>query len=188
MYMETEHLIIRDYSMAYVWAYFMLKSNPQIMYYLPGIKLSTIEETEKVLIDLMEDQRSDNRKFYFFHIELKSTRETVGSIGYTVIQNADKEKSVGAGYFIYPHFWANGYTTEALERVLEYAFLEKGVTLVEAECFAENKGSERVMQKCGMHKDEEYVEYELHDGEKKLRLRYQLSKSEWVNGNRNPAR
>lgn len=44
---------------------------------------------------------------------------------------------------------------------------------------AENKGSERVMQKNGLIKEAEHIDYECHDGKMKTRLEYRLLKHEW---------
>lgn len=44
---------------------------------------------------------------------------------------------------------------------------------------AENKGSERVMQKNGLIKEAEHIDYEWHDGKMKTRLEYRLLKHEW---------
>ena len=40
-------------------------------------------------------------------------------------------------------------------------------------------GSERVMQKCGLIKEAEHIDYEWHDGKMKTRLEYRLLKREW---------
>ena len=93
--------------------------------------------------------------------------------------NTPVGKLVGAGYFIYPKFWDNGYATESFERVLKFAFLENNVYRVAAGCLAENIGSEKVMQKCGLIKEAEHIDYEWHDGKMKTRLEYRLLKSEW---------
>ena len=83
------------------------------------------------------------------------------------------------GYFTYPKFWGNGYTSEAVKRVLEFAFEDNNVYRVTTGCLAENQGSERVMQKNGMIKEAELKEYEWHDGKMKDRLEYRLLKTEW---------
>ena len=46
-------------------------------------------------------------------------------------------------------------------------------------CLAENKGSERVMQKNGLIKEAEHIDYEWHDGKLKTRVEYRLLKPEW---------
>ena len=67
----------------------------------------------------------------------------------------------------------------ALKKVLEYAFTQDNVYRVTTGCLAENKGSERVMQKNGLIKEAEHIDYEWHDGKMKTRLEYQLLKHEW---------
>ena len=128
---------------------------------------------------VLEDMKKSERKFYFFHIELKDSHKQVGSVGYTVTDNTPVGKMVHAGYFIYPTFWGYGYTTEAFKKVLEFAFSENNVYRVSTGCLAENIASERVMQKCGLKKEAEHLDYEWHDGKMKTRLEYRLLKSEW---------
>ena len=48
-------------------------------------------------------------------------------------------------------------------------------------CLAENIGSERVMQKNGLIKEAEHIDYEWHDGKMKTRLEYRLLRKEWKN-------
>ena len=53
-------------------------------------------------------------------------------------------------YLIHPDFKRRGVASEAVERLVRYAFEELGFQTVFARCAAENIASERVMQKCGM--------------------------------------
>lgn len=180
--LETDRLILRDYEPEDYDAYFKLKSDSKTMYYLQDIKLSSKEEADRDFANILKDRKSKNRKFYFFHVELKASHEQVGSVGYTVVDCTPMGKLVHAGYFSYPQFWSHGYVTEAFNRVLEYAFLENDVYRVTTGCLAENIGSEKVMIKCGMIKEAEHIEWEWHDGKMKNRLEYRLLKHEWENG------
>ena len=159
--------------------YFRLKSDEKTMHYMQDIKLDSVEAAKEELSGLMADMASDHRKFYFLHIELKDSHEQVGSIGYTVISETPVGKIVQLGYFTYPKYWGNGYTSEAARRVLAFAFEENNVYRVTTGCLAENRGSERVMQKNGMIREAELKEYEWHDGKMKDRLEYRLLKNEW---------
>lgn len=179
MYLETDRLLLRDYEQRDMEAYYRLKSDTETMYYLQDIKLASKEEAEADFAEVLKDIKSENRRFYFFHIELKETHEQVGSIGYTVVDNTPAGKLVHAGYFTYPEFWGNGYVTEAFRKVLEFAFTENNVYRVTTGCLKENTGSERVMQKAGMIKEAEHVDWEWHDGKMKTRLEYRLLKAEW---------
>lgn len=178
--LETKRLILRDYEEKDKAAYFKLKSDPRTMYYLQDIRLYSEEEADKDFTNVMQDQKNGDRKFYFLHMELKDSHEQVGSIGYTITDNTPVGKLVGAGYFIFPQFWNHGYVTEAFKKVLEFAFLENNVCRVSTGCLAENVGSERVMQKCGLIKEAEHVDWEWHDGKLKTRVEYRLLKSEYL--------
>lgn len=82
MYLETERLILRDYESSDGEAYFNLKSDAETMYYLQDIQLFSKKEADRELENILQDKVSENRKLYFFHIELRNTCEPVGSIGY----------------------------------------------------------------------------------------------------------
>lgn len=179
IYLETKRLILRDYRENDFSEYYRLKADPKTMYYLQDIQLHTKEEACEDFHTVLNDLSKSDRKFYFLHIELKDSHEQVGTIGYTVMNDTPVGKIVNAGYFIFPMFWGKGYTTEAFQRVLEFAFSDNNVYRVSTGCLAENVGSERVMQKCGLVKEAEHVDYEWHDGKMKTRLEYRLLKKEW---------
>ena len=177
--LETERLCLRDYVEADFEAYYELKTDDRTMYYMQDIKLDDRETARVEFEDLLSDMKNIHRKYYFFHMELKDTHEQVGSIGYTVVDDTPVGKIVHLGYFTYPKFWGNGYTSEALSKVLEFAFTKDSVYRVTTGCLKENVGSERVMQKNRMIKEAEHVDYEWHDGHMKTRLEYRLLKNEW---------
>ncbi len=113
IYLETERLILRDYREDDFDEYFRLKTDEKTMYYLQDIQLFSKEEADEDFQMVLEDMKKLDRKFYFLHMELKESHEQVGSVGYTVTDNTPAGKLVHAGYFTYPKFWGNGYTTEA---------------------------------------------------------------------------
>ncbi len=53
------------------------------------------------------------------------------------------------GYGISEKYQNNGYATEAVKAVLEWAFAHPEVTAVEAETDSANTASKRVLEKCG---------------------------------------
>ena len=177
--LETERLCLRDYIETDFEAYYKLKTDDQTMYYMQDIRFDDRELARSEFEDVLADMESDHRKYYFLHMELKDTHEQVGSIGYTMVDDTPVGKIVHLGYFTYPKFWGNGYTSEALNKVLEFAFTRDNVYRVTTGCLKENIGSERVMQKNGMIKEAEHVDYEWHDGQMKTRLEYRLLKKEW---------
>lgn len=179
LYFETDRLILRDYTEADRQNYIQLKSDKDTMYYLQDIQLFAGEEADADFDNVLTDMRDNPRKFYFLHIEEKGSHAQVGTVGYTVESETPVGKLVHAGYFSYRQYWGNGYMTEAMKKVLEFAFTQNNVYRLSTGCLAENIGSERVMQKCGMIKEAEHIEWEWHDGRMKTRVEYRMLRSDW---------
>lgn len=57
------------------------------------------------------------------------------------------------GYGIYDEYQGNGYATEALTALVEWAFSHEDVKAVEAEAAADNIPSQKVLEKCGFVKN-----------------------------------
>jgi ribosomal-protein-alanine N-acetyltransferase len=175
----TERLIIRDHVLDDLTEHHELLSDEKSMRYLPEIKTKNLNESKANLLKSIEEAGSKDRKLYFFRIENKNTKEYIGEIGYTATKETPFGKIVDMGYFIKEKHWGKGYTTEALKRVIEYAFEDDNVYRISTGCIKENKGSEKVMIKSGMIKEAEYKEYQLHENKLKDRVEYILLKHEW---------
>lgn len=96
-------------------------------------------------IHLCEQQWLEGRKASFV-ICLRDTGELVGAIS---LFN-DEERNNEIGYWIGVPHWGNGYATEALHRVIRYAFEDLGFKGLVTYHFIHNPASGRVMQKAGL--------------------------------------
>lgn len=175
----TERLLIRDYETGDLDNHHKLLSDADVMYYLQDIKTGNMEESKANLMKVLDDQGSGKREFYHLLIEDRKTSEFIGGIGYTVMDNTPYGKLVHMGYFILKDYWNKGFTTEAVKRVVEFAFEENNVYRIHTGCIVENKYSEKIMQKCGFIKEAEFTEYVFHDGKFKDRVEYRMLKKEW---------
>ena len=81
-----------------------------------------------------------------FAIRLKETMRLIGIILY-FDETAD---SCEIGYGIGSKYWNRGYSSEAVNKFIEYCFREKGFHTVFASFFTGNVASRRVMEKNGM--------------------------------------
>ena len=61
--------------------------------------------------------------------------------------------AVEIGYGVLPEYEGQGYTTEAVQAMTQWAFQQKDVVFVETETDPENKASQRVLEKCGFVPD-----------------------------------
>jgi 8-oxo-dGTP diphosphatase len=81
-----------------------------------------------------------------FAVERREDREPVGLIGLELEGPGEAE----AGYWIGKPFWGRGYASEALQAVVEYAFLKTGLSSLIALAVPENRASIRVQEKAGL--------------------------------------
>ncbi len=68
----------------------------------------------------------------------------------------------GAGYVLAKAHWGRGYTTEALQALIAWAFAQPGLYRVDATCDVENVASYRVMEKAGMVREALLRRWVLH--------------------------
>ena len=90
--------------------------------------------------------RPDQWEWYaIWMIELKDGTH----IGELCFKGLDSNGIAEIGYGISEKYQNNGYATEAVKAVLEWAFNHPDVTAIEAETDSENAASKRVLEKCG---------------------------------------
>lgn len=101
-------------------------------------------------VALWVDNYSDDLYFNWL-IERKESKEVIGIIN---LHNVDEDsQSAETSYILAPKYWGQGIMTEALKCVLRYAFDEVRLNRVEADIFAGNIASEKVLTKCGMQRE-----------------------------------
>ncbi len=179
IWLETERMILRDHRWEDLESHHELISDADDMYYLPEIHTHSLEETKEDLKTSIDAIGKPDRKIYFLRMEDKETGELIGETGYTVLQETPVGKLVHAGYFSRRKFWGQGYMTEAFREVLRFAFEENGVFRITTGCDPENRGSERVMIKCGLKKEADMKQKVWMDGRMHDRVEYRMLKSEW---------
>jgi RimJ/RimL family protein N-acetyltransferase len=60
-----------------------------------------------------------------------------------------QDKTPELGYWLGVDYWGNGYATEALHAVIDYAFADLAHESLQAGARVTNPGSRRVLEKCG---------------------------------------
>ena len=180
--LETGRLVPRDYVPGDEEEYCQLKTDEKTMgRYMRDIMPHSREEAREEFAQVLADAaKGPDRKFYFLRAGLKADGRQVGSVGYTVENTTPVGKLVHAGYFYLPEFWGRGYGTEAFQRVIDFALTEAGVYRLTTGCLAENAGSRRIMEKCGLIREAEHVDWEWHGGGMKTRLEYRLLQGEYA--------
>ena len=95
-------------------------------------------------------------------------------IGYCGLKFLEKTPEVELLYGIEKEYWGRGLVTEAARATLRFGFEEAGLDYIVAIALPPNKGSWRVMEKCGM-KREGLANHYNHDV-----VRYSIRREDFV--------
>lgn len=112
----------------------------------------TFPMTEDAALDWIERRTSDDQ--HVFAILLANTGEFIGSIGL-----GGPREMPYVGYWIGRPYWNQGYATEAVQGLIEYARW-RGIPSLQADTFPNNPASARVLAKAGF----------VHTGKTRLNL------------------
>ena len=90
--------------------------------------------------------------------------KAVGSIG-IFLQDDVYSKSAELGYWLAEDFWNKGIMTKAVKQLCEIAFEMFDIVRIYAEPFSVNKGSRRVLEKCGFKYEGTLIKNVYKNGE-----------------------
>ena len=79
-----------------------------------------------------------------------AVRENGECVGRMMLTVSRRFHTGTVAYYLAEKAWGKGYMTEILKRVIDFCFDELGLNRVEADPFARNPASGRVMEKAGM--------------------------------------
>ncbi len=108
-----------------------------------------VEETKDLIKFWLKEYEDEDT--YRWVVELKDTKEIIGSID--VVKKNRFDNTCEIGYCYGSKYWGKGYASEALNEVSKYLFKEAEFRLVELKHISDNVASGKVMQKCGFKYD-----------------------------------
>ncbi len=109
-----------------------------------------------------------------FAIEYKNnTNDPIRLVGIIGLKDLDIAKKKGnLGYGIGERYWSKDIGTESVALVINFAFSVLGLEEVWAYVYSKNKGSIRVLEKNGMTKKGDMMEYNQMPGNLKSTIKY----------------
>ena len=149
--LETSRLILRPLSVEDIDAVFKWAGDPRVNKYMIYPLYKSKEDGREWLESLYEDERKLDYGFV-----IKSTGQLIGCGGLYYHPEIDVWS---VGYNIAYDYWHNGYTPEAISRIIDFARSKYEVRAIAGTFAIGNEGSRRVMEKLGMtfYEDAEYT-------------------------------
>lgn len=169
MIIETNRLILREYTLDDFDNLYEIVSDPETMRHYP--KPFDEERTRDWI-----EWNLENYKYYGFGlwvVTLKETGEFIGDCGIS-IQNIDGELLPEIGYHIHKKYWRRGFVSEAARAVRDWAFENTDNNCIYSYMKYTNVGSYSTAIANGMRKVKEYK-----DEKNKISYAYAITRDEW---------
>ncbi len=148
---ETERLLLREYTMEDFDALYEILSDPETMQHYPAPY--TPEKTANWITWNLENYR--NYGFGLWAVVLKETGEFIGDCGLS-LQNIDGQQLPEIGYHIHKKYWRRGFGSEAARAVRDWAFENTDYDTLYSYMKYTNIGSYSTALANGMRKVKEY--------------------------------
>lgn len=158
--LETERLYLRRVTKEDVNEIFALRSDQEVMKYIPRPLVKTDEDALAHIA--MIDEKIDSNEGINWAITLKNNPKLIGIIGHYRIRPEHFRAEIG--YMLLPEHQGKGIISEAINEVVNYGFEVMKLHSIEAIIDPENFASEKVLQKNGFVKEAHLKENEFYDG------------------------
>lgn len=146
MQLNSQRLVLREFTPEDLPAVFEYEGRPETHWFERAVP---DEATVKQRLDeILGWSRADPRTHYRLAVTLPTDPRAVGMLALTLNNLEIREWEIG--WALHFDLWGQGYASEAASRLLGFAFDQLQAHRVVAFCNANNRASERVMEKVGM--------------------------------------
>jgi RimJ/RimL family protein N-acetyltransferase len=144
--LETERLILREYTEDDAPAFFRLNSDPEVMRYVPDKPMTSVDQAREILIN---HPIADYAEHGFGRLAclLKESGEHIGFCGLKYLKEIE---DIDLGFRFVPSQWGKGLATEAGVPSIRYGFEELELDHIIGLAEPDNRASIRVLEKVGM--------------------------------------
>ncbi len=107
----------------------------------------TKKDATKFINHCMKESKKKPRANYEFCVNLKSKGKLIGMISITKVDRFQRTCTIG--YWLGEEYWRQGIASEALKKMMEFAFVKLKLRRINIEAFGDNKSSNGLIKKMG---------------------------------------
>jgi RimJ/RimL family protein N-acetyltransferase len=178
--LETDRLVLRQFTAADLDNLVELDSDPDVMRYITGGRPTPREQVRDEVLPAFLAYYERFAGYGFWAAVDKATGQFLGWFHLRPPEGANPDEPE-LGYRLLRSAWGKGYATEGSRALIRKAFTELGARRVYAETMAVNRGSWRVMEKVGMRLVRTFRQPWLDriEGDEHGDVEYALTRAEW---------
>jgi|SRR5215217_2716349 len=158
--LETDRLRLRKLKPEDAPALFVLRSDPEIMKYIPRPLAVSVDDVTS-LIDMINGLLDKNESISWA-IALKDTDQIIGTIGFVRLSKENHRGEVG--YMLSKDFQGKGFVVEALKAIIDFGFSQLKFHTIFAIVDPENIASVKLLERNEFVKEAHFREDCYYDG------------------------
>jgi RimJ/RimL family protein N-acetyltransferase len=188
--LETERLLLRRFTTADAGLLAALYGDARVMRFITLQPPSLAEVESKILPEYLREYRELADGLGSFAAIEKETGQMAGRFSLKPANSYGLTGGTELGYRLYPAFWGRGLATEGARALIESAFERLHLERIVATTMADNTGSWRVLERCGLRRVKTfyYPDVDLMPGAEHGDFAYELTRSDWTKqANHKPA-
>jgi RimJ/RimL family protein N-acetyltransferase len=175
-------MLLRRFMEADAGALAALYGDPRVMRFITLEPPSLTEVQAEILPEYLREYGELTDGQGSFAAMDKETGQMAGRFSLKPASSYGLTGGTELGYRLYPAFWGRGLATEGARALIRLAFEQLDLDRVVATMMADNTGSWRVMEKCGLRRVGTfyYPDAHLMPGAEHGDYVYELTRSDWA--------
>ena len=175
-------MLLRRFAVADAGGLAALYGDPRVMRFITQQPPSRAEVESKILPVYLREYRDLADGLGSFAVIEKATRQMAGRFSLKPANSYGLIGGTELGYRLYPASWGRGLATEGARALITSAFERLHLDRVVATTMADNTGSWRVLEKCGLRRVRTfyYPDADLMPGAEHGDFVYELTRSDWT--------
>ena len=180
--LETERMLLRRFTPADAGLLAALYGDPRVMRFITLQPPSPAEVESKILPEYLREYRELADGLGSFAAIEKETGQMAGRFSLKPASSYGLTGGTELGYRLYPALWGRGLATEGARALIASAFERLHLDRVVATTMADNTGSWRVLERCGLRRVKTfcYPDADLMPGAEHGDFVYELTRSDWA--------
>lgn len=174
--LETTRLRLRHFTDADLALFVAYRNDPEVARYQSWEGI-TESEARAFLQEQQKTQPGVPGQWFQIAIELKETGILVGDCALKVEEYDERQAEIG--YTLARAYQGLGIASEAVSRVLDYAFLTLGLHRVIAITDCENRASITLLERLGLHREGHFLQNVWFKGKWADEYLYAMLQEEW---------
>ena len=174
--LDTERLLLRRLRVSDLEAFLAYRNDPEVARY-QAWEACDEGEARGMIQALEREEPATPGEWFQFAVELRATEGLIGDLGFRVETDG---KQAELGYTFAREHWGEGYASEAVSGLLNYAFRDLGLHRVYAITDQENRSSAALLERLSLRREGAFVQNAWFKGRWSSEYLYATLREEWI--------